>query len=118
MEGESDGRVEQSLFEHILVRQSAYRKRTADLYYAIDSAFLNRLGPDLVSMYSQASRAWHVFLHLESTGAAAAVAATVKRPASLLQQHPPLVVKQVKLEASTSTAMQGLQKILGPDVQP
>jgi superfamily II DNA helicase RecQ len=114
VEGESDGEVEQSLFEHILVRQSAHSKQTADLRYAIDGAFLNRLGPDLVSAYSQASRAWHAFLHLESRGAAVAVAVAVagKRPASPLQQP----VKRLKLEVSV--AMQGLQKILGPDAWP
>src|SRR5271156_2957757 len=111
VEGESDGEVEQSLFEHILVRQSAHGKKTAVGHYAIDGAFLNRLGPDLVSAYSQASRAWHGFLHLESKGAAVAVA--VKRPASPLQQQQ--VVKRAKLEVST--AMQGLRKILGPDAQ-
>jgi len=109
VEGESDGEVEQSLFEHILVRQSAHGKQTAELRYAIDAAFLNRLGPDLVSAYSQASRAWHAFLHLESKGAAAAVA--VRRPASPLQ---PVQVKRPRL----STAMQGLQKILGPEAKP
>ena len=57
IEGESDGEVEQSLFEHILIRQSAHNKQTAIGHYAIDGAFLNRLGPDLVSTYSQASRA-------------------------------------------------------------
>jgi len=110
VEGESDGEVEQSLFEHILVRQSAHGKQTADLRYAVDGAFFNRLGPDLVSAYSQASRAWHGFLHLESKGAAVAVAA--KRPASPLQQ----VVKRPKVEVSS--AIQGLQKILGPNGQP
>jgi hypothetical protein len=49
---DSDGEVEQSLFEHILVRQSAHGQKTADLYYAVDGAFLNRLGPDLVNVYS------------------------------------------------------------------
>lgn len=52
MEGESDGEVEQSLFEYILVRQSAHSKQTAIRHYVIDSAFLNRLGLDLVSAYS------------------------------------------------------------------
>jgi superfamily II DNA helicase RecQ len=113
VEGESDGEVEQSLFEHILVRQSAHGKQTAVAHYAIDGAFLNRLGPDLVSAYSQASRAWHAFLQLESKGAAVAVAVTAKRPASPLQ---PVQVKRPKLEGSV--AMQGLQKILGPDARP
>ena len=53
--GESDSEVEQSLFEHILVRQSAHGRQTAAGHYAIDGAFLNRLGPDLVSAYSQVS---------------------------------------------------------------
>jgi hypothetical protein len=37
-----------------------------DLYYAINSAFLNRLGPDLVNIYGQVSRAWYTFLYLAS----------------------------------------------------
>jgi superfamily II DNA helicase RecQ len=112
MAGESDGEVEQSLFEHILVRQSAHGRQTAAGHYAIDGAFLNRLGPDLVSAYSQASRAWHKFLQLESKGAAVAVAVAVKRPGSPIQR----VVKREKLEVSRG--LQGLQKVLGPDAQP
>src|SRR6202011_1375377 len=86
--------------------------QTAVGHYAIDGAFLNRLGPDLVSAYSKASRAWHAFLHLESKGAAVAVA--VKRPVSPIQHQQP--VKRLKLEEST--AIQGLRKIIGPDAQP
>jgi len=113
VEGESDGEVEQSLFEHILIRQSAHGKQTAIGHYAIDGAFLNRLGPDLVSAYSQASRAWHAFLGLESKGAAA-VAVAVKRPISPVQ-HPQLA-KRPKL--GERPAILGLQRILGPDAQP
>lgn len=115
VEGESDGEVEQSLFEHILVRQSAHGRQTAAGHYAIDRAFLNRLGPDLVSAYSQASQAWHAFLQLESKGAAVAAAGAgaaavaVKRSGSPL----PRPVKREKLEVSR--AIQGLQKVLGPD---
>jgi hypothetical protein len=87
---------------------------------SVDGGFLNRLGPDLVSAYSQASRAWHGFLHLESKGAAAAVAVTVKRPASPMQrQHSGKQQKvEVRQKAEVSRAMQGLQKILGPDAKP
>jgi superfamily II DNA helicase RecQ len=99
------------LFKHILVRQSAHGKQTADLRYTVDGAFLNRLGPDLVSAYSQASRAWHAFLYLESKGAAVAVAG--KRSASPLPQA---ITKRPKLEVSLAT--QGLQKVLGPGAQP
>ena len=57
-------------------------------HYAIDGTFLNRLGPDLVNVYSQTSRAWHAFLHLELKGAAVAVAvAAVKRPANPLSHQ-------------------------------
>ena len=111
VEGNSDGEVEQSLFEHILIRQSAHSKHTAAGHYAIDGAFLNRLGPDLVNAYSQASRAWHAFLYLESKGAAVAVA-VAKRPASPIQQP----VRRQKLEVSI--AIQGLQKVIGLDAQP
>ena len=53
---DSDSKVEQSLFEYILVRQSVYRQKTVDLYYAVDDTFLNRLRLDLVNIFSQASR--------------------------------------------------------------
>ena len=73
------------MFEHILVRQSAHGKPTADLRYAIDGAFLNRLGPDLVSAYSQVLRAWYAFLYLESQGAVVIIVIViVKRLASPL----------------------------------
>lgn len=110
-EEDSDAEAEQSIFEQILVRQSAHGSRTASLHYAVDGAFLNRLGPDLINVYSQASRAWHAFLHLESKGAAVAVA-VAKRPASPAQHD----AKRPRLEASI--ALQGLQKILGPGARP
>lgn len=112
MEEESDGKVKQSLFKDILVQQLAHGKQAASLHYTIDGAFLNRLGPDLVNAYSQASRAWHRFLYLESKGAAVAVVTPIKRSASLVQQ----TAKRQKLKISQ--AMQGLQKVLGPKAQP
>ena len=114
--GESDGEAEQSLFEHILIRQSAHSRQTAVGHYAIDGAFLSRLGPDLVSAYSQASRAWHAFLQLESqgAGAAAAVAAAAKRPGSPLEQGP--AARREGREVSR--ALGGLQRVLGPGAQP
>lgn len=108
---DSDGEVEQSLFEHILIRQSAHGQKTADLHYAVDGAFLNRLGPDLVNVYSQASRAWHAFLELPSQGAAVAVAGVKRAAATSLP-----VAKRSRL--STRPATRGLQKILGPDAHP
>jgi hypothetical protein len=116
-EGDDDAKNEQSLFEHILIRQSAHGRRAAQNSYAIDGAFLSQLGPDLVNVYSQASRAWHAFLGLESKGAAVAVAGPVtgpvagKRAAGLIPSPQPGKRPKVKL----SRAAQGLQKILGPD---
>ena len=52
-----------------------------------------------------------MFLHLESKGAAVTVT-VAKRPASPVQRPG----KRAKREVST--AIQGLQKILGPDAQP
>jgi hypothetical protein len=56
VERESNNEIKQNLFEYILVRQSAYSRQTVARHYAIDGAFLNRLGPDLVNIYSQVSR--------------------------------------------------------------
>ena len=69
-------------------------------HYAIDGAFLNRLGPDLVSAYSQALRVWHAFLHLKSRGSAVAVAGAgaIKHPASLLPYQ--LLAKRSKGDGS------------------
>jgi superfamily II DNA helicase RecQ len=106
--------AEDDPYGHILTHQSGHGSLAAHNHYAIDGAFLAQLGPDLVQMYSQASRVWHTFLGLESKGVAvaAAAAAAVKRPASPL----PRSVKRVKGEVSS--AVQGLQKILGPNAQP
>lgn len=122
VDSESDGEAEQNIFDQILVRQSGHGQRTAEMHYAIDGAFLNRLGPDLVNSFSQASRAWHAFLQLESQGAAVAAALpATKRPISQARLIPN-VNKRPRITTTTTTptttAMQGLQKLLGPDGQP
>ena len=82
VEGESNSKVEQSLFKYILVRQSAYSKQTIVQYYTVDSVFLNQLRPDLMSMYSQVSQVQYMFLYLESRGVVVAI--VVKCSTSLL----------------------------------
>ena len=42
-----------------MYRQSGHGRRVAQAHYAIDGAFLHRLGPELISAYKQASMAWH-----------------------------------------------------------
>ena len=86
VEEESEGEVDQAQLDIALIKQTGHGKRTAIANYAIDGAFFKHLGPDLVSAYSQASRAWHAFLQLESKGMAVAgtgaVAVAVKRSGS------------------------------------
>jgi hypothetical protein len=67
-EGEDEAEVELNVFQHILVRQSAHGQRVAQRHYAINRAFLNFLGPELVSAYTQASRAWHAFFEMKPVG--------------------------------------------------
>jgi hypothetical protein len=40
-------------------RQAGYGQRVAQAHYAIDGAFLHRLGAELISTYEQASIVWH-----------------------------------------------------------
>lgn len=112
-EGDDEADFIQSAMEQALTQQAGHGRLAAHNHYAIDSGFLNQLGPDLVHVYSLASRAWHDFLHLESKGAAVAGAvAGTKRVAC---PRSPLV-KRPKLDVRG--AIQGLRKILGPDAQP
>jgi hypothetical protein len=48
--------AEEDPYSYILTQQSAHGNLAAHNHYAIDGAFLAQLGPDLVQMYSQASR--------------------------------------------------------------
>jgi superfamily II DNA helicase RecQ len=52
----------------VQVRQSGHGLRVARNHYAVDGAFLSRLGPELLWEFQRASLAWHKILKLESTG--------------------------------------------------
>ena len=54
---------------HILVRQASHGQRVAQAHYAVDGAFLHRLGPQLISAFEQASVAWHQLFQWPSVGA-------------------------------------------------
>ncbi|KAK6591896.1 hypothetical protein H4I95_12023 [Botrytis cinerea] len=54
-EGDDDEELELDTFRHIMVRQSGHGRRVAQAHYAIDGAFLHRLGPELITAYEQAS---------------------------------------------------------------
>src|SRR5271154_2569110 len=51
-----------------LHRQSGHGRRVAQAHYAIDGAFLHRLGPELITAFEQASIAWHMLFRLKSIG--------------------------------------------------
>ncbi|KAK6591548.1 hypothetical protein H4I95_12156 [Botrytis cinerea] len=48
-EGDDDEELELDTFRHIMVRQSGHGRRVAQAHYAIDGAFLHRLGPELIT---------------------------------------------------------------------
>ncbi len=125
-EGDTFAEAEQNLFNHILVRQSGHGGLAAHNHYAIDGGFLNQLGPDLVNAYSQASRAWHAFLHLESKGAAVLdvepKTSAHRREAS--QQLQPALAKRGKssqreamIGEPLDQALEGLRRLYGPDAE-
>jgi hypothetical protein len=57
-------------------RQSGHGRRVAQAHYAIDGAFLHRLGPELITAFEQASIAWHRLFDLKSVGKGKGKAAT------------------------------------------
>ena len=61
--------VEENTLDHIIVRQASHGRRVAQAHYAIDGAFLHRLGPQLISAFEQASIAWHKLFEWPSIGA-------------------------------------------------
>ena len=127
-EGEDEAEVELNLFEHILVRQSAHGQGVAQRHYAVDGAFLNFLGPELVGAYTQASRAWHMFFEIKSEGVAVAVADTrAKHSRQASQQLQPAAIKRERSrqrDSSVTTAtaqelgLEGLRRIYGSSAQP
>jgi superfamily II DNA helicase RecQ len=103
-------------------RQSAHGRRVARAHYAIDGAFLHRLGPDLITAFEQASLAWHNLFQWPSQGSTQSQDAHSKlgshrRQAS--QQIGPEKAKKERQESSPeSRALLGLRCIYGPAAQP
>ena len=89
-------------------RQSGHGRRVAQAHYAIDGAFLHRLGPELVTAYEQASTAWHGLWKLASKGVVGVGAAGHRREAS--QQLTSRPMKRERIEVS-DRALIGLQRI-------
>jgi superfamily II DNA helicase RecQ len=109
-----------------LYRQAGHGRRVAQQHYAIDGAFLHRLGPELITAFEQASIAWHRLWRLKSIGSggsgsgrsisstSASVAVGHRREASQ-QLVPILPARRVKSKHtdtdSNSQALIGLQRI-------
>lgn len=49
-------------------RQAGHGARVAKGHYAIDGAYLHRLGPELLSVFERASIAWHIVCGIKSEG--------------------------------------------------
>jgi hypothetical protein len=56
------------LHSNRLYRQAGHGRRVAQQHYAINRAFLHRLGPELITAFKQASIAWHRLWRLKSIG--------------------------------------------------
>ena len=88
-------------FQHIVIRQSGHGARVARGHYAIDGAFLHRLGPELLTVYELASVAWHGLLGLKSEGVGGSPAGMHRRAAS--QQLIPGSEKRLKPWSNASS---------------
>jgi hypothetical protein len=110
-------------------RQAGHGARVAQGHYAIDGAFLHRLGPELLSVFERASVAWHGLFGLKSEGSKVKIGPGHRREASQ-QLVPSLQARRVKTERagarvttasgepSKSKAMIALQAIYGPEAVP
>lgn len=117
-EGDDEEELQATIFQHAVVRQSSHGQRVARDHYAIDGAFLHRLGPELLRVFEQASIAWHELFDLKSDGAGQSKSSVGhRREAS--QQLVPHSGKKIKAEkgvkqehsAAFCKAMAGLKKI-------
>ncbi|KAL5344321.1 hypothetical protein ACLOAV_010750 [Pseudogymnoascus australis] len=115
-EGDDEEELEQNTFRHIMVRQSGHGQRVAQAHYAVDGAFLHRLGPELITAYEQASLAWHELLGLSLEKG--------KHGRQASQQLTPAGIKRERREskhgvkAVQAKALDGLRRIYGAQAQP
>ena len=107
------------------MRQAGHGLRVARAHYAVDGAFLSKLGPELLWEFQRASLAWHELLKLESLGGKPSQAGH-RRLASqeLLSdsgKKSRLVVGSVRVKTEDEVRSQaevGLRKVFGPTAVP
>ena len=103
-------------------RQAGHGRRVAQAHYAIDGAFLHRLGPELITAFEQASVAWHRLWGLSSIGSSTVrrrqEAQELSRPARQELSQParqqltrPAKRQRIGSADSADRALIGLQRI-------
>ena len=124
VDGDDEEAFPAGVVDHIMVRQAGHGQRVAQNTYAINGAFLHRLGPPLIAAFEHASVAWHNLFDWKSEGSKGVGNwARRKRPAS--EQLAVDEQKRRKLdkgadgdaEAETETESEatiGLRRIYGP----
>lgn len=123
-DGDDDEELEAATFQHIMVRQAGHGMPVARDHYAIDAAFLHRLGPELISVYERASIAWHELFHLKSNGSPKPESKRIRHRREASQQIISGVGKKAKItikpeqNIAHKKAMEGLRLIFGPTAQP
>lgn len=94
-------------------RQARHGQQVAQAHYAINGAFLHRLGAELISTYKQASIAWHELFGMASYSSGRGH----RREAS--EQIGPAkkkaIVEEARGEETVDKVARGLHAIYGPD---
>jgi superfamily II DNA helicase RecQ len=120
-EGDDQEELQQDTFRHVVVRQAGHGRRVAQAHYAIDGAFLHRLGPELITAFEQASVAWHQLWGLgKDHGSSSGSGIGHRRDASQQLAGPLAKRERVgdTIDARTR-ALTGLQRIYqNPNAQP
>ena len=124
--GGSDDGEEITTIAEVQVRQTGHRRRVARAHYAVDGAFLSRLGPELLWKFQHASLAWHKLLRLKSVGGIASSQTGHRRPAS--QELPlrgrkkgRLIVGKSRTKSNNKARRlteDGLKRVFGPTAVP
>ena len=68
VDGDDEEAFPAGVVDHIMVRQAGHGQRVAQNTYAINGAFLHRLGPQLIAAFEYASIAWHNLFDWKSEG--------------------------------------------------
>ena len=104
-------------------RQSGHGRRVAQAHYAVDGGFLNRLGPELISVFEQASLAWHELFKLESKEGQKESQTSLKHGREASQQLTGTIKRErtgtISRKISIASQVQtGLERFYGPGAQP